>query len=114
MLIWPCSFLAKVLHRLCILVLLSLTFSGVCSANDHILEKSYWTDVTANASFEQAQIATYTPFESVLNKGYSPNVQWIRLKISAFSEGEPDSLVLRIRPIYLDEISLFDPADTRC
>ena len=81
------------------------------SAQDHILEKSYWTDHTGQASFAQAREATYTPYSGVLSKGFSTDVQWIRLKIDAISAEGPDKLVLRIRPVYLDTITLFDPVD---
>ena len=81
------------------------------SAQDHILEKSYWTDHTGQASFAQAREATYTPYSGVLSKGFSTDVQWIRLKIDAMSAEGPDKLVLRIRPVYLDTITLFDPVD---
>jgi len=100
--------------RLCALACLLLPVSSW--AIDHILEKAYWTDSTANASFEQARAASYTPYANLLSKGYSPSAQWVRLKIQAVTPDEPDaaeSLVLRIRPIYLDEILLFDPADEK-
>lgn len=78
-------------------------------AQDHILEKAYWTDTSGTASFEQARAATYTPYSGVLSKGFSRDVQWIRLRIAAVSGGGVDQLILRIRPIFLDEIELFDP-----
>ena len=80
-------------------------------AQDHILEKSYWTDVTGNASFDQAREATYTPYSGVLSKGFNAHAQWIRLKIDAVSADGPATLVLRIRPVFLDHITLYDPAE---
>ena len=79
-------------------------------AQDHILEKSYWTDVTGNASFDQAREAIYTPYSGVLSKGFNAHAQWIRLRIAAVPPGGQDNLVLRIRPVFLDQITLFDPA----
>ena len=101
------------LHLLRIWSLVLLLLPGASWAKDYILEKAYWTDLTATASFEQAEQASYTPYANLLSKGFSPNVQWVRLKLAAIPAGGPDSLVLRIRPIFLDEISLFDPADTK-
>jgi signal transduction histidine kinase len=87
-------------------------FSGTCVwAQDHVLEKSYWTDTTGTASFQQAQSANYTPYTGVLSKGYSPYVQWVRLTIKGVPASVSSSLVLRIRPVYLDRIELFDPID---
>lgn len=79
-------------------------------AKDYILEKSYWTDTTGAASFEQARQAQYTPYVGVLSKGFSQHVQWIRLKIDTVAADTTDSLVLRIRPVFLDSITLYDPA----
>ncbi len=80
-------------------------------AQDRILEKAYWSDTSGTASFEQAREAHYTPYNGVLSKGFTPHVQWIRLTIDAVPKGGPDTLVLRIRPVFLDEITLFDPAN---
>lgn len=87
---------------------------GTCVwAQDHVLEKSFWTDATGTASFAQAQLADYTPYTGVLSKGYSPSVQWVRLKIEGVPLSVSNSLVLRIRPVYLDRIELFDPLEIR-
>ena len=75
-----------------------LLLPGAGWAKDYILEKAYWTDSTASASFEQAQLASYTPYANLLSKGFSPAVQWVRLKVEAIPAAGPDSLVLRIRP----------------
>jgi len=80
-------------------------------AKDLILEKGYWTDPGGQASFAQAREASYTAYTGVLSKGFSADVQWIRLKIDAVPADGPDTLVLRIRPVFLDEITLFDPVD---
>jgi signal transduction histidine kinase len=86
-------------------------WSASAHAQDRILERAYWTDVTGSATLAQAQTAPYTPYTGVLSKGFSTHAQWIRLRIDAVPPGEPDTLVLRIRPVFLDEITLFDPAD---
>lgn len=87
-------------------------FSGTCVwAQDHVLEKSYWTDTTGTASFKQAQLANYMPYTGVLSKGYSTSVQWVRLTIKGVPASVSNTLVIRIRPVYLDRIELFDPID---
>ena len=90
-------------------VLLALCFPSHGWADDHILEKAWWTDTSGSASFEDAQAASYTPYEHVFSKGFSADAQWIRLKIEATPSGDQEALVLRLRPVYLDEITLFDP-----
>ena len=80
------------------------------TANDHITARGYWEDKTAQATFEEAQAQQYTAFDGVLSRGYTQSATWIRLTITP-PAGE-DELVLRIRPVYLDEITLYDPLDT--
>lgn len=78
-------------------------------ASEHIAARHYWQDETGLATFEQAQVQNYKAFDGVLSLGYTQSVTWIRLDIVP-PEGE-DKLVLRIRPVFLDEITLFDPLD---
>lgn len=92
-----------------------LTFFLVCVgfsavANDHITSRAYWQDASAQATFEQAQAQQYRAFDGVLSRGYTQSAIWIRLTINP-PEGV-EKLVLRIRPMYLDEVVLFDPLDT--
>ena len=95
-----------------ILLLALAMFSGKSVwAQDHVIEKTFWTDTTGHATFEQAQLANYTPYTGILSKGYSPNVQWVCLTIKGVPASVSNSLVLRIRPVYLDRIELFDPID---
>ena len=80
-------------------------------AQDHILEKTYWTDTTGVASFEQARSASYTSYNGVLSKGFGREVQWVKLKIDGMASNADDKVVLRIRPVFLDQITLFDPLE---
>lgn len=94
-----------------LLALLWLLLPGASWAQDHILEKAFWTDASGGASFEQARAASYTPYTGVLSKGFSRDAQWIKLTIAGVPPGGSDSLVVRIRPVFLDEITLYDPVD---
>jgi len=86
----------------------------MASVHDHIQQRAYWEDPSAQASFEQAQQQALTPYEGVLSRGYTQSVVWVRLQIAPPAHAKPDDkLVLRIRPIYLDNIKLFDPLDPR-
>ena len=95
--------------RLCVLALCLLPLGAL--AKDYVSERAYWTDSTASASLEQAQAQRFTPFQNILSKGFSTSVQWVRLTIAPADEASGDDLVLRIRPVFLDEMTLFDPAD---
>lgn len=96
----------KALLALCLMCTVAASF-----ASDHITARRYWQDDNAQATFEQARDQHYTGFDDVLSRGYTQSAIWIRLDIAP-PEGA-DKLVLRIRPVYLDEITLFDPLDTR-
>lgn len=90
--------------------ILFISCSCPALAADYILDKAYWTDTTGQASFAQARDATYTPYTGVLSKGFNTYAQWIRLRIDGVPTDGPDTLVLRIRPVYLDTLTLFDPS----
>jgi signal transduction histidine kinase len=93
------------------LLTLFITCVGfAAAATEHITARGYWEDKTAQATFEQAQAQPYTAFEGVLSRGYTQSATWIKLTITP-PAGE-DQLILRIRPVYLDEITLHDPLDT--
>lgn len=104
-------YLAAALRLLVAGCLCGLLWPALGHAQDRILETAYWTDSTGTATFEQARAASYTPYTGVLSKGFTPDVQWVRLKIDGVPMDGPSTLILRIRPVYLDKITLFDPAD---
>lgn len=103
--IYPLVLVRKILFTLC---MACVAFGSV--ARDHITERGYWQDDSAQVTFEQAQHQTYSTYDGVLSRGYTSSAIWIRLNI--MPPAEADKLVLRIRPVYLDDITLFDPLDT--
>lgn len=111
------------LARLCAVLLLacSVVFVGVspAGAQDLVTEKAVFEDTTGRLSFEEARQRTFTPYEAFLNGGYGPAVFWVRLTIGAVPAAidQPDHpgagwAVIRMRPVFIDQIELFDPADT--
>jgi hypothetical protein len=101
----------SLLSLLQFLVVVWLLLPAAGWAQDRILQKSYWTDTTGAASFDEARLASYTPYNGVLSKGFNPYVQWVKLRVDGVLPGVSDKLVLRIRPVFLDDIKLFDPAE---
>lgn len=83
-----------------------LVSAALSAPQDPILARAYWQDTSAQLPLERAQEQRYTPFEDVLNPGYSDSATWVRLTLSASEQ----PLVLRITPAWLDSITLFDPA----
>lgn len=89
-------------------------------AKDHIAARSWLEDPTGQMSLAQVQQLSFQPFQGVLNRGYGTGVVWLRLRIDPHLEAasgptpvpREHSLVLRIRPAYLDEVTVFDPLAT--
>jgi len=93
--------------------LLCINSSFSALAADHIAQRAYWEDATGQASLEQVREQSFTPYTGVLSRGYTQAAVWIRLDLMpAPGMGADEDLILRIRPVYLDEIRLYDPMDT--
>ena len=112
-----------------LLAVLGAFFSGVfwaaimgmqpAHAQDHVTGRAWLEDSTGQMTLAQVQQQTIQPFQGVLNRGFGTGVLWLRLHIDPHI-GPPaltgpaatllgDALVLRIRPVYLDEVTVFDP-----
>jgi signal transduction histidine kinase len=85
---------------------LSLTNTAWGLSKEHILDRAYWQDTHAQASFETAREQHYTPYEGIFSQGYTDSAHWIRLTILASEH----PLGLWVTPAWLDSITLFDPA----
>jgi signal transduction histidine kinase len=104
-----------------ILVLLLCAAMPCSWAGDRIVERAYFEDPGGSLTFADVQTKPLTPYAGVLSRGYTQSAIWLRLTIdpqtaavSALgATGAPATLVLRIRPTYLDEIALFDPLQPR-
>jgi signal transduction histidine kinase len=82
-------------------------------AQDYIVERAWLEDATNQMSWAQAQQHPTQQFSGTLNRGFGTAAVWIRLHIDPHvvqTQSSPkDELVLRMRPVYLDEIVVFDP-----
>lgn len=103
---WPCLALVFVL-------LWSVLAGRMAHAQDHIVERGWLEDPLGRLTWEQAQRQVTQPFAGTLNRGYGAGVLWLRLRIDPnpgrLASAPADELVLRIRPVYLDEVVVFDP-----
>ena len=101
----------KTLARALLFAVVSLLAGNVFAA-ELITSKSYVFDATSQKSFEQISTEATTPYTGVLSRGYTDAAVWLKLEITPpVDAAADDEIVLRIRPVYLDEISLFDPLD---
>ena len=88
-------------------LLTNLLCSSSASAESYLLNRSYFEDKTNALSLADVKQQRFIPFEDVLTAGYRQGTIWIRLNIAASNQ----PLVLKIRPIFTEEIELFDPLD---
>ena len=85
-------------------------------AQDHIVERGWLEDPTGQLTWAEVQQRPLQPFNVTLSRGYGTAVVWLRLRIDPQVSPVPvnvsnnlQDLVLRIRPVYLDDIQVFDP-----
>ena len=78
-------------------------------AESYLLNRSYFEDKTNTLTLAQVEQQAFTPYPDVLTAGYQPGTFWLKLKIAAST----DQLVLKIRPVFTEEIELFDPAQSQ-
>ncbi len=93
-----------------ILALLLMGIAVSSNAADHIVERAYFEDSSASLSWPQVQKERFTPFAGVFTRGFTRSAIWLRLRIDPRAgQQSGEQLILSIRPIYLDEVELFDP-----
>lgn len=100
------------MHRVFIIFLgMLLLFIGQAAHaqdNDYIVSQSYYADKTNQLSLDEVKAQVFKPYEGLLTGGFSKGAYWIKLGIRAHAQ----DLVLKIRPAYTNELTLYDPAST--
>lgn len=88
-----------------------LSFGSWAGETHLVVERAWLEDATGQLSWDDVRERNMTPYEGVLTLGYSAKPVWLRLRIDpALARAENAHwLYLRIRPLYLDEIILYDP-----
>lgn len=71
-----------------------------------ILSSGAWKDDSGQASVDQARQQTFSPFKGEFSGGYTTGASWLRIGLAATA----NPMALRISPPWVDEITLFDPA----
>jgi signal transduction histidine kinase len=78
-----------------------------------ITQRAFWEDASAQATVNEVKQQAFTGYTGVLSRGYTQAAVWIRLDVQPDHGMRPDDkIILRIRPVYLDEIRLYDPLDS--
>jgi len=99
-------------HR-AVALCVTLLFALPAQATEHIVSRDYVEDLSGQWTLEQAQAQALQPFNNLLTKGYGQGVLWVRLRIdpAVGSVLPTDNLYLRVRPMFLDDMRLYDEAE---
>lgn len=71
-----------------------------------ILATESWKDESGLATLAQAQGQDFKPFAGEFTGGYTTGAHWLRVRLKASAE----PIALRLSPPWVDEITVFDPA----
>ena len=103
----------NLIRSLCMALLWVLSAAALAAPADHILERAYVVDEAGTLSLEQVRQMPAQRYEGPLGRGFTESATWIRITVEPVLMARPgEMLVVRVRPVYLDEIRLFDPLDT--
>lgn len=82
-------------------------------AQDHISARAWLEDPTGQMQWPEVTQQPVQSYDGVLSRGFGSSVIWVRLRIdphAASANRSPlEALILRVRPVYLDDIQVFDP-----
>jgi len=100
------------IHRLVFSVLIYLVISSqvLAASNNNLLkETSYLEDQYGVFTIDQVKSKNFIPFSSMINRGYTDSVTWLRVVVV---KPEPSEvLILRVRPYFLDEVQIYSEDD---
>lgn len=82
----------------------SVTYAG--QSDPYLLSQSYFEDQSNAMSITQIEQQEFIPYQKTLTGGYKTGTYWIKLKIAPSTQ----PLILKIRPVFTEEIELFDSA----
>ena len=91
------------------LVLTNFLGSSIAYAEkseQYLLSRAYFEDKSNSLPLSQIEQKDFIPYQEVLTGGYKTGTFWLKLKIAASSQ----PLILKIRPVFIEEIELFDTA----
>lgn len=95
------------LQAVMLLALLLLGFPAISMEAHSPFSTSFVEDPTGKMTLDQVRREIPTPYRGLLSKGYSRSTFWIRIETPSplFEE----AAALSVRPIYIEEVTLFDP-----
>lgn len=86
------------------LALCCLVFSNACQAEDLIIKREIFSDPSNSLDIHAIEQQPFKPAKKLLTAGYNTSTWWLRITVAPSSE---QVLELRVRPTYLDEVTLY-------
>lgn len=91
-------------HKL-LVMFVGLLFANIAFADNEIISRSYYLDPTNTMPFEQVEKQAFKAYDNVLTGGFNTGTYWLKLRLRPSDQ----DVVLRVRPLFTEEIELFDP-----
>lgn len=97
---------------ICMLVLLSSCQSNIGDNPSPLVNSLAWKmDESRHASLQDIEkTSDWQIFEGNENWGFGPEPIWVRYSLRAALPGETEPWIIRIRPAFLEHLTLYDPA----
>lgn len=97
-----------------VLFLLTIMLLAACQQahspdENYILSRAYFEDKTNSLTLAQVKESSFTPFHDILSGGYKSGTYWLRIRLKAVDQ----PVAMKIRPIYNEEIELYDSASSK-
>ena len=103
----------SVIRSVLVVLLGLLSAAALAGPADHIVERAFVVDEGGKFSLDEVRQMPTQRYEGVLSRGFTESVTWIRITVAPVRVSRPsERLAVRVRPVYLDEIRLFDSLDT--
>jgi len=93
-----------------LLCLTGAAFSATVWGDDLIVSRGVLEDRAGMLSIADVVHADFKPYGPILAKGFSDSAFWLRIRVKPRDDG--DEVVLRILPIFLDEVTLYESDPT--
>ena len=87
-------------------ILLVMGQQATARDDDYILSRGYFEDKTNALTIDQIENEAFTPYKDLLSGGYKASTFWLKIRLKATDQ----PIVIKIRPLYNEEIEIFDPA----
>ena len=100
-----CSIISEFLLKTFLVIVMMINYAHA-TTTEYITERAYFEDPSNLLTIEQIKQKTFTPYQELLTGGYKTGTFWLKLNMPASHQ----ELVLKVRPPFINEIEVFDPA----